>query len=277
VRKWKGLLQIRKSFMSSAAEIWSGSPVKMHNANGTGAVVLVCEHASSHIPDAFGDLGLNDATRQSHVAWDPGALAVSLALSAALDAPLVAGTVSRLLYDCNRPPEAESAMPVRSEAFEILGNRSLTDAQRQERIAGIYEPFKMAVSDLLAARKQRGQNSVVVTIHSFTPIYFGKPRAVEIGVLHDSDTRLADAMLGVATEVSGRRVERNEPYGPQDGVTHSLKLYGVANDLANVMIEIRNDLLRTPRDEIEMTSEILALLRPALATFAQDHEDAPHA
>lgn len=263
--------------MSSAAEIWSGSPVKTHNANGAGAVVLVCEHASNRIPDAFGDLGFDDVTRQSHVAWDPGALAVSLALSAALDAPLVAGTVSRLLYDCNRPPEAVSAMPVRSETFEILGNQSLTDAQRQERIAGIYQPFMTAVSDLLAGRKQRGQDSVVVTIHSFTPIYFGKPRAVEIGILHDSDTRLADAMLRVATEVSGRRVERNAPYGPQDGVTHSLKLYGVANGLANVMIEVRNDLLRTPKDEIEMTSEILTLLRPALATLAQDREGAPHA
>ncbi|MBV1896910.1 MAG: N-formylglutamate amidohydrolase, partial [Rhodobacteraceae bacterium] len=126
--------------MSSVAEIWSGSPVKTYNADGAGAVVLVCEHASNHFPDAFGDLGLDTVTRQSHVAWDPGALDVALGLSAALDAPLLAGTVSRLLYDCNRPPEAESAIPVRSETFEIAENSALNEQQRQDRVAGIYLP-----------------------------------------------------------------------------------------------------------------------------------------
>jgi predicted N-formylglutamate amidohydrolase len=263
--------------MSSAAKNWSGSPVTTYNADGAGAVVLVCEHASNHFPEAFGDLGLGEAARQSHVAWDPGALAVALGLSKALDAPLVAGTVSRLLYDCNRPPEAESAMPIRSETFEIPGNETLTDAQRQARIAGIYRPFTSAVADILAARKQRGQMSVIITIHSFTPVYFGKSRDVEIGILHDDDARLADAMLAAASDLPSRRVERNAPYGPQDGVTHSLKLYGIANGLANVMIEIRNDLLRSAKDETDMTSEIFTLLRPALAVFAQEAEAAPHA
>lgn len=263
--------------MPSAAHIWSGSPVETHNADGAGAVVLLCEHASNHFPEAFGDLGLDTATRQSHVAWDPGALAVALGLSAALDAPLVAGTVSRLLYDCNRPPEVGSAIPFRSEVFDITGNNALTDAQRQERTTRIYHPFCAAVADLLATRKHLGQPSVIVTIHSFTQVYFGKPRAVEIGILHDTDTRLADAMLAHATELRNRRIERNEPYGPEDGVTHSLKLHGVANGLANVMIEIRNDLLRTPKDEAAMTSEILTLLQPALMAIAQEHEDAPHA
>lgn len=263
--------------MPSAAQTWSGSPVKTHNADGAGAVVLLCEHASNHFPDAFGDLGLDAATRQSHVAWDPGALAVAMGLSAALDAPLVAGAVSRLLYDCNRPPEVESAIPVRSEVFGIPGNTALSAAQRRERATRIYVPFCAAVTDLLAARKRRNQPSVIVTIHSFTRVYFGKPRAVEIGILHDADTRLADVMLAQATELPGRRVERNEPYGPQDGVTYSLKIHGLANGLANVMIEIRNDLLRTPKDEAAMTSEILTLLQPALAALAHEQEDAPNA
>lgn len=264
--------------MSSAKEIWSGSPVKTHNADGAGAIVLVCEHASNHFPDAFGDLGLDAVTRQSHVAWDPGALVVALALSVALDAPLVAGTVSRLLYDCNRPPEAESAIPVRSEAFEIAENGALNEQQRQKRVAGIYEPFTAAVSELLALREQRGQRSIIVTIHSFTPVYFGNDRAVEIGILHDKDSRLADAMLAFADDLlPGRRVERNAPYGPQDGVTHSLQLYGVANGLANVMIEIRNDLLQNADDKAAIAGEILTLLRPALVKLAQDHEVTGHA
>lgn len=262
--------------MPSAAENWTGSAVDTHNADGAGAVVLLCEHASCHFPAAFGGLGLDAVTRRSHVAWDPGALAVAKGLSAALDAPLVAGAVSRLLYDCNRPPEVASAVPERSEVFDISGNIRLSTAARQAREVAIYHPFCAAVTDLLAARKRRGQMSVLVTIHSFTRVYFGKPRAVEIGILHDTDTRLADGMLANASLLNGRQVERNAPYGPTDGVTHSLQLHGLANGLANVMIEIRNDLLRTPRDEALMTDEILTLLRPALADLV-DQGGAGHA
>ena len=259
--------------MPVAAKTWSGSPVETHNADGIGAVVLLCEHASRYIPDAFDDLGLAKDVRCSHVAWDPGAFGVALGLSNALDAPLIAGTVSRLLYDCNRPPEAASAIPVRSEVFDIPGNVGLTNGQKQQRADAIYHPFCQAITDLLAARKARGQDTVIVTLHSFTPLYFGKPRAVEIGILHDSDTRLADAMMAAATNLPGRQVERNAPYGPQDGVTHSLKLHGFANGLANVMLEIRNDLLGSPKDEAAMTQEILSLLRPALASLPLKHKD----
>ena len=80
-------------------------------------VLFVCEHASNHFPKQFGDLGLDDVARQSHVAWDPGALALTRLLAERFDASLVAGGVSRLLYDCNRPPEAASAIPQRSESF----------------------------------------------------------------------------------------------------------------------------------------------------------------
>ena len=83
----------------------------------------------------------------------------------------------------------------------------------------------------------------MVTIHSFTPVYNGKPRAVEVGILHDSDTRLADAMLAAAAHNPAFKVERNAPYKPEDGVTHTLAEHALPNGLLNVMVEIRNDLL----------------------------------
>ena len=55
--------------------------------------------------------------------------------------------------------------------------------------------------------------------------------------------QLADRMLAAAEEAPLYRTERNEPYGPEDGVTHTLKLHGLANRLHNVMIEVRNDLI----------------------------------
>ncbi|MEW2915264.1 N-formylglutamate amidohydrolase [Leisingera sp. JC11] len=247
-----------------------GDAVEVVNRNGTSPVLLLCEHASSNIPARYDGLGLREADRLSHAVWDPGARAVALHMSNALNAPVVASRVSRLVYDCNRPPEAASAMPEKSELVEVPGNFRLSAEDRQERVDTVYVPFCRTVSEVIQARKDAGQETILVTMHSFTPVYFGQHRAVEIGILHDDDSRLADAMLAAAPALPHRRVERNEPYGPADGVTHSLKLHGLAHGLANVMIEIRNDLVATPEQEEAMAEEMLTLLRPALAALAAE-------
>lgn len=234
--------------------------VEVINAGAKASVVLVCEHASRDIPAQFEALGLGTEALESHVAWDPGALAVAREMSEQLDATLVAGRVSRLVYDCNRPPEAPGAMPAQSEVFAIPGNASLDDAARAERVRRYYEPFR----DTLAAMIERVEAPVIVTVHSFTPVYHGKPRAVEIGVLHDSDTRLADAMLAIAAEHTDLNVLRNEPYGPQDGVTHTLKEHGLVHGHPHVMLEIRNDLITTEAEQQQMGAMISNWLRDAL-------------
>lgn len=235
--------------------------VEVINAGAKAPLVLVCEHASREIPACFEGLGLDVAARESHVAWDPGALGVARAMSDDLDAVLVASRVSRLVYDCNRPPEAPGAMPAQSEIFAIPGNATLDDAARTARVATYYEPFRAT----LAATIGRIGAPVIVTVHSFTRIYHGKPRAVEIGILHDSDTRLADAMLAVAADHTPLRVERNAPYGPQDGVTHTLREHGLAHGHPHVMLEIRNDLITTEAEQQQMAGMISNWLRAALA------------
>lgn len=254
--------------MDLAEAASSSDTVEIRNPGGSGPLLLLCEHAAHEIPEKYQDLGLDPAHARSHAAWDPGARAVALKLSEAFDAPLVASRVSRLVYDCNRPPESAAAMPARSEIVEVPGNRGLNPAQREERIVSVYRPFCDAVTAVLAARRARGLSTLLVTIHSFTPVFHGKPRAVEIGILHDSDSRLADVILAQTDRLPHRNIQRNAPYTPEDEVTHSLKVHGIANGLLNVMIEIRNDLLKTPEEEARMAAELLQLLRPALAALA---------
>lgn len=236
-------------------------PVEVINRGGSGEIVILCEHASAHIPREYFELGLCQNDRKSHAAWDPGALDLASSLSQELDAPLIASCVSRLIYDCNRPPEEMSSIPAQSELIHVPGNVRLSSAERHARAQAVYLPFCQTVSNVLDAR---GADTFVVTVHSFTPTYFGKPRLVELGLLHDSDTRLADAMLINAVRLPHRKIARNEPYGPADGVTHSLKLHAVSRGLANVMIEVRNDLIATENDISEMTRDIVALLEPAI-------------
>ncbi|MFB2550727.1 N-formylglutamate amidohydrolase [Ensifer soli] len=245
-----------------------GEPVAVENAAAKGPFVFVCEHASKRLPERLGTLGLPDEALGAHIAWDPGALAVAQRLSRALDGVLIHQRFSRLAYDCNRPPTAEGAMPAKSEVYDIPGNRDLTPKDRAERVAEIYEPFRHALSALIRARLDAGRPTILVTMHSFTPVYFGRPRAVELGILHDADSRLADAMLLAAERsATALAVRRNEPYGPEDGVTHTLIEHGLANGIANVMLEVRNDLLETEDGQDAIADVLRGLLDESLASL----------
>ncbi|AOF88981.1 N-formylglutamate amidohydrolase [Sinorhizobium sp. RAC02] len=241
-----------------------GDPVALENASARGRVILVCEHASRLLPKSLGTLGLSEEALASHIAWDPGALAVSRLMAKSLDATLIFQRFSRLVYDCNRPPESPAAMPEKSEVFDVSGNIGLDQAARDARTEALYLPFREKLSRLVKDRIAEGRAPVIVTMHSFTPVYFGKPRAVEIGVLHDADTRLADAMLAAVGTGGLYDTRRNEPYGPEDGVTHTLKEHGLSNGLLNVMIEVRNDLIRDEVDQRVVADYLTGLLIESL-------------
>lgn len=246
-----------------------GSPVAVENPDALGPVLLVCEHASRRLPEKMGSLGLSDEALASHIAWDPGALAVSKLLVESLDAALIHQRFSRLVYDCNRPPEAEAAMPAVSEVFQIPGNAAISPTERLARTQALYFPFRDELSDFIAIRKANGRPPVLVTMHTFTPVYHGKQRDVEIGILHDNDSRLADRMLASAEKSPQYAVRRNEPYGPADGVTHTLIEHGLNNGLLNVMIEIRNDLVRDEVGQKVMADYLTGLLGESLVSLSQ--------
>lgn len=242
-----------------------GDPVISVNENGPSPVVLLCEHAGRVLPQALGDMGLSPEDLTRHIAWDIGAEAVARRLSEALDAPLLLQRYSRLAYDCNRPPESPDAMPVKSETTRVPGNEKLTSEARLARTRGIYRPFHDAVSELLDRRAARNIASLIVTVHSFTPIYRGMRRHLDLGVLHDRDTRLADLVLGLCARMKDIVVRRNEPYGPQDGVCHTLNLHGGARGLHHVMLEIRNDLIGQESGQAQWAARLTGVLEQAVS------------
>lgn len=242
--------------------------VDVINPSGSGQFVLVCEHASNIVPDHLKGLGLSDDMLQTHIAWDPGALDVALAMSDRLDAPLVAQNVSRLVYDCNRPPEVRTAIPETSEIYTIPGNTNLSKVDRQARIDQVYIPFRDRLASCLDRQGEKIESPVLVTLHSFTPVYFGEARDTEIGILHDSDSRLADAMLRAAQHNKQFKFSRNQPYGPGDGVTHTLTEHGQPRNLLNVMIEVRNDLVAHSNQQQLMADLLCDTLLSALDGIA---------
>lgn len=242
-----------------------GPVVRVVDAPAAADILLVCEHASNAMPAGFGGLGLDRAVLDTHVAWDPGALGVATGLAAQLAAPLVHGCVSRLVYDCNRPPEARDAIPAASEVYDIPGNAMMSGAERQARIDTVYLPFRARLADEIAARRRA--LALLVTVHSFTPRYRGVPRDVQIGLLHGRDAKFAEAMLRNAPEGLDYVTRLNDPYSAADGVAHTLDLHGAVNGLPSVMLEIRNDLLTTAADQAAMADLLAPWIRQTLTNY----------
>ena len=240
------------------------SPVSLFNDDGRASLLLVCEHASNYIPAQFESLQLADEVLNSHAALDIGALELAQNLSHKLDAPLLSTRVSRLVYDCNRGLGANGAIPEKSEVFEIPGNLNLTEAESRSRYESYYLPFETAVSERLA---RYSETPLFITVHSFTPIYHGESREVDIGIVCDQDSRLGERMVELAAELTTHCVRLNEPYGPGEGVTHTLGFHAVNNGLLNVMIEVKNNLLHNSESRENMAVTLAALISRSAAGF----------
>ena len=243
-------------------------PVMLENADGQSDVILVAEHAGRQLPAFVGSLGLDDEAMMSHIAWDIGVAELSRMLSKLLDAPLIMQRYSRLVYDCNRAFEAPDAIVTESDNIAVPGNAGLTAEHRKKRYEEIYMPFEAAIEALFQKRKAVGIHSVLVTLHSFTPVYKGQQRHLELGILHDADTRLADALMQQSRLENAFSTARNEPYAPADGVTHTLVRHGVNDGLLNVMFEVRNDLLGIEQSRMLWAQRLFSLLNHSLDAIA---------
>ena len=238
-------------------------PVVVSNAAGASDFVILCDHACNDIPLPLTDLGLSAEALRSHIAWDPGALEVSRALSELLDAVLVYPMVSRLVIDCNRAADAPDLIPEISETTEIPGNAGLDPRERERRIERVHRPYHEAIDALLDARAGEGRQSLLVAVHSYTPVYKGAARPWHVGILSDRDRRLADSLLAELGQDAALVVADNKPYSPQDGVYYTLALHGKARGHASVMIEIRNDEIASKETQIVWAKRLAVALASA--------------
>jgi predicted N-formylglutamate amidohydrolase len=238
-------------------------PVRVVRPEGRSEFLLTADHAGGLIPRALGALGLADSELTRHIAWDIGIAGVTEALSAALDATAVLQAYSRLVIDCNRAPDHPTSIPTVSEVTPIPGNEDLPEADRVARRQAIFDPYHAAIASLLDARTAADRRTILIAMHSFTPVFKGIARKVQIGVLYHHETALSRIMLDLLRGEGDLVVGANEPYAITDDSDYTVPVHGEGNGLAHLEIEIRQDLIAEPAGQAAWARRMARLLAEA--------------
>jgi predicted N-formylglutamate amidohydrolase len=218
-------------------------PVLEDCAGGPSPFFLTCDHYGRLVPRALGDLGVAPSEWERHIAWDIGIGGVTTQLAHALSAHMIAQTYSRLVIDCNRPPGVPSSIPIMSDATRIPGNEELSQDAKEARRLEIFEPYHDRIAAILDARAQKKQPTILLAMHSFTPLYAGVARPWQIGTLYNRDRRLATILLDLLHAEGDLVVGDNQPYAATDATDYCIPVHAEPRGLIHCGIEIRQDLI----------------------------------
>lgn len=218
------------------------APFHVHNAVSELPILLVCDHASCRFPAALGDMGLDPFARRCHLAIDIGAGPLTERLSASLGATAVVAQYSRLVIDLNREILDPGAFLEFGDGILVPGNRNLRPADKEARIAAIYRPYHKAIDQQIDRLKTIGPPPAFISVHSFTPVMNGVPRAWQVGVLWDKDEQLAQIFIE-EFRAAGFLTGDNEPYSGKAPQDYTIDHHAEAIGLSHVGIEIRQDMI----------------------------------
>jgi predicted N-formylglutamate amidohydrolase len=222
-------------------------------------LVLICDHAANAFPPGYGTLGLPADQLQRHIAYDIGAAAVTQGIALALGAPAVLTRFSRLLIDPNRGADDPTLIMRLSDGAVVPGNRHLDEAERTKRLQLYYEPYHRAVDAVVDRCLDAGVPPALLSIHSFTESWKGVPRPWHVGILWDKDPRLAKPLLRAFESEGSLIVGDNEPYsGALEG--DCMWRHGTMRGLAHAIIEVRQDLIRTPAGQNAWAQRIVGII-----------------
>ena len=151
-----------------------------------------------------------------------------------------------------------------SDGAVIPGNAYLTKEDIQDRIETYYIPYHRAIDLLIDEGIASGQPPVLLSIHSFTENWRGHLRPWHITVLWDQDPRFVHPFLCALKQDKTLVVGENQPYtGRLKG--DCMYRHGTSRGLAHVLVEIRQDLIRTCEGQRAWAGRLADILQGILS------------
>ena len=239
---------------------------EVHNPENAGNILFLCDHASNAVPNHLGRLGLPPSEFATHIAADIGAADLTRSLADRFRAPAILGRWSRLLVDLNRGSDDPTVVMKLSDGRIIPGNRSLDSRAIAERVAAYHAPYHNAIAARIRDCLAQAIVPMLVSMHSFTPVWRGHQRPWHIGILWDRDGRLALPLMQRLQRERGIVVGNNEPYSGELE-NDCLYRHGTMNGLPHVLIEVRQDLLADAAAIAYWAERLERALRDAIATM----------
>jgi predicted N-formylglutamate amidohydrolase len=236
----------------------------IEHATGSSAFFVTCDHAGREIPHKLAGLSLSGHELSTHVAWDLGVAELGRRLSARLDAFLIMQNYSRLVIDANRPPGAPDSIPTLCERTRIAANEGLSPSDVRKRFEEVFQPYHQRIRDELDARSARARPSVLVALHSFTPVYMDARRRWHVGVLYGRDPRLGRLVREGLSRDGALIVGDNEPYSVSDASDYTIVVHGEQRGIPHVELEIRQDLLAAESDVHSWAERLEGVLQDAV-------------
>jgi len=233
---------------------------RVENPNGASPILLTADHAGRRIPRALNNLGLAPADLTRHIAWDIGIDATTAQLAKLLDATAIFQTYSRLVIDCNRPPEVPNAFPLISEATPIPGNAKLSEEEKRQRREEIFDPYHKKIEQLKGGK-------IYLAMHSFTPVYLGVERRMQVAVLYNRNPRLSVILADLLRQEGDLAVAENLPYQVSDETDYGVPVHAEAGGLDYLEIEIRQDLIADAAGQSAWAQRLARLLPLAVKTL----------
>ena len=244
------------------------APVSVYNAGGASPFLLVADHAGNAMPRALGRLGIAEAECTRHIAWDIGIAGLSGLLADALGAVLIRQNYSRLVIDCNRPPGAATSIPELSELTAVPGNGGLSESDRADRARAIFWPYHQRIDAELERRRQTDRPTVLIALHSFTPVFKGVARPWHAALLYHRDPRLARLLLRLLKAEDGLIVGDNEPYRVSDATDYTIPVHGERRGIPHALIEVRQDLIADAKGRRDWAQRLARVLPQAYRSLA---------
>ena len=168
---------------------------------------------------------------------------------------------SRLVIDCNRAPDHPQSIMEVSDGVEIPGNQGVGAAEAERRRLAIHAPYHDAIAAELDRRQADGRPTLLICLHSFTPVMTGFARPWHVGVLH-MGSPLSQAMLEMLSREPDLVVGDNQPYA-MDGSDYTAPRHAVARGRDFLELEIRQDLIVDPAGQARYAA-LLSRLLPLL-------------
>ena len=239
-----------------------------YRAAGASPFLLVCDHAGRRIPRRLHNLGLAESDRARHIAWDIGIAGVGRQLADRLDACLIMQPYSRLVIDCNRPHGGATSIVPLSDGTPIAGNENLSAHDAELRRREIFTPYHDTIARHLDARKNAQWQTILISLHSFTPVYAGFARPWQAGVLYHRYRALAQALLALLRGQGDLVVGDNEPYDVSDDTDYTIPVHGEQRGIPHAAIEIRQDLIGDEAGQRQWAERLAELLPKTAAGIA---------